>query len=108
MGDARNPPTILAAKNFNTSALAVFGELFPWERNGNYLTHTANRCRSISSWRESMVHQPKQLVGNIFHLNALPCSSNAKSYRSVKNLRFDTTLVPPEVKYACCHIDPWT
>jgi hypothetical protein len=29
IGDARNPPTILAAENFNQSALAIFGGLFP-------------------------------------------------------------------------------
>ena len=28
IGDARKPPTILAAASFNTTALAIFGELF--------------------------------------------------------------------------------
>jgi hypothetical protein len=58
IGDARNPPTILAAENFNSSALAIFGKLSPeaWKRK--FLTGVANRRRSLHSrWeRKSVVH----------------------------------------------------
>ena len=63
IGDARNPPTILASPSFNfTSALAIFGKAsLPSGQKGYFSAHAANRRRSIHSWweRESVVCQPE-------------------------------------------------
>ena len=45
-----------------------------------------------------MVRQPKQLVSDVFPSSA-PLVHQTRSFRSVKNLQFNTTLVPPEVVY---------
>ncbi|KAF9648249.1 exo-beta-1,3-glucanase [Thelephora ganbajun] len=69
IGDARKPPTILAAASFNPAALAIF-DADPYIPGGN---------------------------GNQWYVN------QNNFFRSVKNLQFDTTLVPPEVVATCIH-----
>jgi len=80
IGDARKPPTILAAANFNPVALAIFGKLSVWKRTKNSLTHVVSRRRPIHSWweRKSVVRKPKQFVSHIFPSSALACLSDTK------------------------------
>lgn len=104
IGDARKPPTLLAAASF--TGMAVIGSIYLDLSLFQVLT-SAIRRRSLHPWRGrcSVVHKPEQLVSTLssdspLHPDEQPFSS---SYRSVRNFVIDVSRMPPSTSATGIH-----
>lgn len=90
IGDAKQPPTLLAASNFK--GFAVIGKIQSTSLNPFSFIF---RRGPIHGWWCAVVHQPEQLVriGFLSTSDRNECP-NTYSYRSVRNLIIDLRKMP--------------